>query len=95
MAGLGGLPGLDSLSASDKDAVMKELNSMQVMESLTTYNGLVERCFGECVTHFRAKMLDDSETACVKNCVQKYMQFSQRIGQKFAEKNQQMSTASQ
>ena len=82
------------MSASDRDKVTQEINAMQVMESLNTYNGLVERCFGECVTHFRAKTLDDVENDCIKRCVTKYMQFSQRVGMRFAEKNQQMSSPS-
>ena len=86
-----GIPGLQNLSEADKQKVASEMNSMQVMESLQTYNGLVERCFGECISHFRAKSLDEMETDCVKRCVSKFMQFSQRIGMRFAEKNQQMS----
>lgn len=85
------IPGLQNLSAADKEKVSQEINAMQVMESLSTYNGLVERCFGECVSHFRAKTVDEVETDCVKRCVTKYMQFSQRVGMRFAEKNQQMS----
>ena len=86
------LPGLANLSASDREKVTAELSSMQVQESLNTYNGLVERCFGECISHFRSKALDEMETDCVKRCVGKYMQFSQRIGMRFAEKNQQMGS---
>jgi len=82
------------LNEADREKVTQEINGMQVMESLTTYNGLVERCFGECVTHFRAKNLDEVENDCVKRCVTKFMQFSQRVGMRFAEKNQRMSAPS-
>ena len=85
------IPGLGNLSIEDQNKVTSEINAMQVMESLSTYNGIVERCFGECVSHFRAKAIDEVETDCVKRCVTKYMQFSQRVGMRFAEKNQQMS----
>jgi import inner membrane translocase subunit TIM9 len=86
-----GIPGLENLSQADRDKIQSELQSMQVQESLQTYNGLVERCFGECVSQFRAKTLDEVETDCIKRCISKYMQFSQRVGMRFAEKNQQMS----
>ena len=86
-----GIPGLENLSQTDKDKIQAELATMQIQESLQTYNGLVERCFGECVSQFRAKNLDEMETDCVKRCITKYMQFSQRVGMRFAEKNQQMS----
>jgi import inner membrane translocase subunit TIM9 len=82
-----GIPGLDNLSPSDKAAVMKELNSMQMMESIQTYNGLVDRCFNECVSTFRAKALDNTETECLKKCVAKSMEYSQRVGRRFGEKN--------
>ncbi len=85
------IPGLEHLSQGDREKVQAELASMQIQESLQTYNGLVERCFGECVSQFRAKNIDELETDCVKRCITKYMQFSQRVGMRFAEKNQQMS----
>lgn len=81
------IPGLDNLSSTDKDAVMKELNSMQMMESIQTYNGLVDRCFNECISTFRSKALDNAETDCLKKCVVKSMEFSQRVGRRFGEKN--------
>ena len=85
------IPGLQNLSEADRQKVATELNAMQVQESLNTYNGVVERSFSECINNFRAKSLDEVETDCVKRAVTKYMQFSQRVGMRFAEKNQQMS----
>jgi len=82
-----GMPGLENLSPADRNAVMKELNSMQMMESIQTYNGLVDRCFNECVSTFRSKTLDSQETECVKRCVVKSMEYSQRVGRRFGEKN--------
>jgi import inner membrane translocase subunit TIM9 len=90
-----GIPGLDNLSPTDKAAVMKELNSMQMMESIQTYNGLVDRCFNECVSTFRAKALDNTETECLKKCVAKSMEYSQRVGRRFGEKNAAAAEASQ
>lgn len=90
-----GIPGLDNLSPADKATVMKELNSMQMMESIQTYNGLVDRCFNECVSTFRAKALDNTETECLKKCVAKSMEFSQRVGRRFGEKNSAAAEASQ
>ena len=81
------IPGLDNLSPSDRSAVMKEWNSMQMMESIQTYNGLVDRCFNECVSTFRSKALDSQESDCVKKCVVKSMEYSQRVGRRFGEKN--------
>lgn len=82
-----GIPGLDNLSAADRATVMKELNSMQMIESIQTYNGLVDRCFKECVSTFRSKALDSAETDCAKKCVAKSMEYSNRVGRRFGEKN--------
>ena len=82
-----GIPGLDNLSPTDRAAVMKELNSMQIMESIQTYNGLVDRCFNECISSFRSKTLDTQESECIKKCVVKSMEYSQRVGRRFGEKN--------
>ena len=82
-----GIPGLDNLSPADRESVMKELNSMQMTESIQTYNGLVDRCFNECVTSFRTKALDTTESECIKKCVAKAMEFSNRVGRRFGEKN--------
>lgn len=81
------IPGLHNLSAADQATVMKELNSMQMIESIQTYNGLVDRCFKECISSFRSKTLDASETDCAKKCVAKSMEYSNRVGRRFGEKN--------
>ncbi|CAD7927646.1 unnamed protein product [Amoebophrya sp. A120] len=78
---------IDQLSPKDRQLVLAQMNDMQVAESMNTYNNLVERCFGECVNTFRSKALDDAEEGCAKRCVQKFMSYSQRVAQRFAEKN--------
>mmetsp|Transcript_13546 Transcript_13546/g.13347 ORF Transcript_13546/g.13347 Transcript_13546/m.13347 type:complete len:107 (-) Transcript_13546:86-406(-) len=89
------LPSLGNLTSTDQAIVNKEMQDMQVNESLQTYNGLVERCFNECIQNFRAKKLDFQETDCIKRCVGKYMTYSQRVGTRFAEKNQQVAQEQQ
>jgi import inner membrane translocase subunit TIM9 len=49
------------------------------------YNNLVERCFDGCVSSFRSKTLDKSETGCVENCGARYVKMTQRVGLRFAE----------
>ncbi|PHJ21177.1 mitochondrial import inner membrane translocase subunit [Cystoisospora suis] len=82
---------MQHLSPAEQAAVMKELNRLQIKDSMDTYNSVVERCFNECITQFRAKDLDDSEQKCVRRCVRKFMLFSQRVGVRFAEKNMEAS----
>jgi hypothetical protein len=37
------------------------------------YNTLVSRCFDSCVTSFRSKTLDKSESLCVDHCACTYL----------------------
>ena len=83
------IPGLEQLPAGERAAVLKELNRLQLKDSMETYNSLVERCFNECIIEFKSKDLEKNEKKCIKNCVQKFMQFAARLGQRFAEKNLQ------
>ena len=53
--------------------------------SFRMYNNLVERCFEGCVSSFRSKALDKSESACVENCAARYVKMTQRVGLRFAE----------
>jgi import inner membrane translocase subunit TIM9 len=49
------------------------------------YNTLVARCFDGCVSSFRSKTMDKSETACTENCAGRYVKMTQRVGLRFAE----------
>eukprot|EP00965_Chrysotila_dentata_P004672 151991-Pleurochrysis_carterae.AAC.1 len=40
------------------------------------FNGLVERCFSECVTGFRSKQLSGPEEKCVGTCANKFLKHS-------------------
>uniref|UniRef100_A0A7S2HI50 Mitochondrial import inner membrane translocase subunit n=1 Tax=Helicotheca tamesis TaxID=374047 RepID=A0A7S2HI50_9STRA len=64
---------------------MKKLEQMQMKDSLTMYNNLVERCFTTCVNSYRSKTLDKWETSCVENCASRYIKMTQRVGLRFAE----------
>ncbi|GFE54144.1 mitochondrial import inner membrane translocase [Babesia ovis] len=79
------------LTAEQRSRVMDQLNELQYRDTLETYNGMVDKCFNECISTFRSKELDKREINCVESCVKVFFEFSQRIGQRFAEKQQQKS----
>ena len=56
---------LDGLPEADKEEMMSMIEGMQTRDSLKMYNGLVERCFKECVDSFRRKNLDSTEERCL------------------------------
>ncbi|OEU12231.1 mitochondrial import inner membrane translocase subunit Tim9, partial [Fragilariopsis cylindrus CCMP1102] len=64
---------------------MQHLEQMQLKDSLSMYNRLVERCFDGCVSSFRSKTLDKSEISCMENCSGRYIKMTQRVGLRFAE----------
>ena len=78
---------LDGLPEADKEEMMNMIEGMQTRDSLKMYNGLVERCFKECVDSFRRKNLDSTEERCVTRCCEKYLKHSQRVSLRFAELN--------
>lgn len=53
--------------------------------NLSMYNTLVSRCFDVCVTSFRSKTLDKSESSCAEQCAARYVKMTQRVGLRFAE----------
>ena len=57
------------------------------------FNGLVERCFSECVSGFRSKALTNPEEKCVSTCAEKYLKHSGRVGQRFGELSMQEQAA--
>uniref|UniRef100_A0A7R9Z9X8 Mitochondrial import inner membrane translocase subunit n=1 Tax=Pseudictyota dubia TaxID=2749911 RepID=A0A7R9Z9X8_9STRA len=74
-----------NLNAYQQQELMKNMEQMQMKDSLSMYTKLVDRCFGGCVTSFRSKTLDKSEISCVENCASRYLKMTQRVGLRFAE----------
>jgi mitochondrial import inner membrane translocase subunit TIM9 len=85
-------PDLSQFSPEQQARVLEKLEELQIQDSMNTFNGLVQRCFNQCVTSFRSKDLDKQEAECVNNCVLKFMSFSQRIGQRLVEKSQEATS---
>ncbi|GAX82093.1 hypothetical protein CEUSTIGMA_g9521.t1 [Chlamydomonas eustigma] len=73
------------MSAENKQMLAASLEHMQVRDSLKMYNNLVERCFRECAEDMRSKALSSTEEKCVAKCVEKFMNLTGRVGQRFGE----------
>mmetsp|Transcript_34418 Transcript_34418/g.52824 ORF Transcript_34418/g.52824 Transcript_34418/m.52824 type:complete len:100 (+) Transcript_34418:109-408(+) len=76
---------VQNLPPHQQKEFMAHLEKMQMKDSLTLYNHLVMRCFDTCVSSFRSKAMDKSESQCVEKCAQRYIKMSQRVGLRFAE----------
>eukprot|EP00949_MAST-11_sp_MAST-11-sp1_P002754 g2754.t1 len=57
------------MSQAQQAQMMKELEELQMRESLKLYNLLSEMCFNKCVNTFHGKELDSEETGCMHTCV--------------------------
>ncbi|GKY91881.1 hypothetical protein MPSEU_000159700 [Mayamaea pseudoterrestris] len=79
------MEGVQNLPPHQQQQFMKEMENMQLKDSLSMYNNLVERCFDSCVTSFRSKALDKYEISCTDNCASRYIKMTQRVGLRFAE----------
>lgn len=51
------------------------------------FNDLSNRCFGDCINDFTTKSVKEKEEQCVIKCVNKFLRYSERIGQRFNEQN--------
>ncbi|DBA93929.1 hypothetical protein WJX82_007649 [Trebouxia sp. C0006] len=79
------IEGLEGLPDAQKNALMTQIEEMQVRDSLRMYNNVVERCFRDCVETFRRKDLESAEERCVTRCCEKFMKHSARVGMRFGE----------
>mmetsp|Transcript_26382 Transcript_26382/g.55160 ORF Transcript_26382/g.55160 Transcript_26382/m.55160 type:complete len:97 (+) Transcript_26382:242-532(+) len=76
---------VQKLAPHQQQIFMKEMEQLQLKDSLSMYNNLVYRCFDNCVTSFRSKALDKGEVSCVEQCAARYIKMTQRVGLRFAE----------
>ena len=58
--------------------VLAKLEELQMRDTLRMFNGLVERCFSECVHSFRSKAMSAPEEKCVNTCANKFLKHSVR-----------------
>jgi mitochondrial import inner membrane translocase subunit TIM9 len=71
--------------ATGQEALVKEIETLQMQDMLRLYNEMAEMCFNKCVTSFRSKELGKKENTCLELCVGKYMKNMTRCGMRFAE----------
>jgi|TARA_B100000524_G_scaffold26068_1_gene13072 import inner membrane translocase subunit TIM9 len=75
--------------------MVEKLEELQLKDTLRMFNGLVERCFSECINSFRSKALSEPEDKCINMCAGKFLKHSGRVGQRFGEISMQQQAAQQ
>jgi import inner membrane translocase subunit TIM9 len=56
-------------------------------DSLLMFNRLLESCFDSCVEKFHSKNLAEKEKDCIRNCADRNMKTTQRVGFRYSELN--------
>ena len=56
-------------------------------DSLLMFNRLLESCFDSCVEKFHSKNLAEKEKDCIRNCADRHMKTTQRVGFRYSELN--------
>eukprot|EP00127_Corallochytrium_limacisporum_P000845 Clim_evm21s26 gene=Clim_evmTU21s26 len=73
------------MSQGDQEVMARILEKKQMQDFLRLYNGLTEKCVGDCVEDFTVRHITGHEQSCIEYCASKFIKLSQRIGQRFAE----------
>jgi len=63
----------------------KYINEMQMRDTVRSFNGLVERCFHNCIKDFGTRSITDKEELCLVRCTDKFMKHSMRVARVFSE----------
>lgn len=65
---------------------LQYMRHLQHERALLRVNGVVDKCFDECITDFAVtRHVSPTETACLSVCSRKYLLFQQRVGDAFTE----------
>lgn len=64
---------------------MQEMDIKTFKDFLNQYNRLTQVCFTDCVREFTSREPSDRETKCVSNCLEKFMNVTQRVSMRFQE----------
>ncbi|QIW96442.1 hypothetical protein AMS68_001960 [Peltaster fructicola] len=85
------MSGMDMLTPAEQRELQGRMERKQMKEFMSMYSNLVQRCFNDCVSDFTSKSLASREEGCVMRCVDKWLKASERLGERFQEKNAEMA----
>ncbi|EXJ77192.1 hypothetical protein A1O3_10350 [Capronia epimyces CBS 606.96] len=76
-----------SLNLAEQRELSSRLEKRQMNEFMTTFTGLVQTCFDDCINDFTSKATTPREQGCVSKCFEKQMKATERLGERFQEQN--------
>jgi len=79
---------VSKLNPKDKEIFNRHQEDNRIRDSIRLYHNTVDVCFQSCIFNLRSKSLDDKETTCINNCVQKLFLSQQKISQLFVDLQQ-------
>jgi len=76
-----------NLTSSEKQEYETYVEEKYRRDSLMMFNNLLIDCFTKCVDKFQSKNLGEKEKECMKNCTERQMKTTQRVGFRYTELN--------
>mmetsp|Transcript_26985 Transcript_26985/g.53908 ORF Transcript_26985/g.53908 Transcript_26985/m.53908 type:complete len:102 (-) Transcript_26985:39-344(-) len=86
---------LEILTPEQQQKFMAEFQLLQIRDNGKMYNDVVHRCYDKCVGSFRSKTLEKDERSCLDNCASRFIKGTQRVGRRFAERQQALAAQQQ
>eukprot|EP00042_Codosiga_hollandica_P011750 m.26541 g.26541 ORF g.26541 m.26541 type:complete len:92 (+) comp38663_c0_seq1:106-381(+) len=75
---------------AQQQAMQAAMERRQLQDFIVMYNNLTKHCFDSCINDFKGPSVQAKESACIANCVGKYLKSSNRISMRFAESQMAM-----
>lgn len=75
----------DALTDADQVELQRIMAELDMKQTTRMFQAVTSLAFKECVTSFRGRHLEKSETKCIESMVGKYLAHFQRINTRFAE----------
>ena len=78
-------PQPQSTEQQQPEMISLDTMSYQLRQFMSNYNHVSTMCFDDCIHDFTGRKLLEKESTCTLNCMQKYLNMTQRIQQRFRE----------
>ena len=81
-----------TLPSHMKEEYTSYIEEQHRKDNLLMFNQLLETCFDKCTEKFSSKNLTDKETDCMRNCAERTLKVTQRVGFRYSELNFQKTS---
>jgi import inner membrane translocase subunit TIM9 len=76
---------LSQIPEAQRGRIVQHIEEKQAKQFMSLFTFLVDNCFSDCVQEFTSKVLTDKEVNCTRNCTDKLLKMTNRIGKRMSE----------